>query len=269
MYNAAKSNDSDIVFCNCVQNENGHRFTPEMRSGTFNREQIKVDILPKTLAYISQDGGKRSIRWSNCLRIYRKQTIEENSIEFDRRFRRSQDLPFTYEMTMIAQNYYYLGDDYLYHNRVVVDSLSRGYTKNMWNLYVPLIERLYKDTEDFKEMDLMPQMHLRAFFFVTDCIENELKSDCPNDIDTRIKLIQDIMNHPICDRYYGQIQIEKMNPLYQQYYRLIHEKDAKGIFTATRKFENKINRKIKYINPVINFLTENKVTGTVYKKIRK
>ena len=59
------------------------------------------------------------------------------------------------------------------------------------------------------------------------------------------------------------------DPLYQQYYKLIHEKNAKGIFTATRKYENKINRKIKYINPVINFLTENKVTGTVYKKIRK
>ena len=269
MYNAAKSNDSDIVFCNCVQNENGHRFTPEMRSGTFNREQIQFDILPRTLAYISKDGGKRSIRWSNCLRIYRKQTIEKNGIKFDRRFRRSQDLPFTYEMTLVAKNYYYLGDEYLYHNRIVGDSLSRGYTKNMWNLYVPLIERLYKDTEEFKEMDLMPQMHLRAFFFATDCIENELKKDCPNDMPTRIELIQAIMNHPICDRYYGQITIEKMNPLYQQYYRLIHEKNAKGIFTATRKFNNKLNRRKKYINPAINFLTENKVTGKIYKRLIK
>ena len=268
MYTAAKSNDSDIVFCNCIQNADGHKFTPEIRSGAFNREQIKADILPRTLAYISKDGGKRSIRWSNCLRIYRKQTIEKNGIKFDRRFRRSQDLPFTYEMTLVAKNYYYLGDEYLYHNRVVGDSLSRGYTKNMWNLYVPLIERLYKDTEEFKEMDLMPQMHMRAFFFVTDCIENELKSDCPNDMETRVKLVQDIMNHPICDRYYGQIPIEKMNPLYQQYYKLIHEKNAKGIFTATRKFNNKLNRRKKYINPAINFLTENKVTGTIYKKVR-
>ena len=269
MYKAAKSNDSDIVFCNCIQNADGHKFTPEMRSGAFNREQIKADILPRTLAYISKDGGKRSIRWSNCLRIYRKQTIEKNGIKFDRRFRRSQDLPFTYEMTLVAKNYYYLGDEYLYHNRIVGDSLSRGYTKNMWNLYVPLIERLYKDTEEFKEMDLMPQMHLRAFFFATDCIENELKKDCPNDMPTRIELIQAIMNHPICDRYYGQITIEKMNPLYQQYYRLIHEKNAKGIFTATRKFNNKLNRRKKYINPAINFLTENKVTGKIYKRLIK
>ena len=268
MYNAAKSNDSDIVFCNCIENENNHKFTPEMRTGAYDREKIKQYILPRTLAYIGKRGEKRAIRWCNWLRIYKHSFVKQHHIEFDRRFRRSQDLQFTYETTLAAQNYYYLGDDYLLHNRVVGDSLSRGYTKNMWNLYVPLIERLYKDTEEFTEIDLMPQMHLRAFFFVTDCIENELKPTCPNDMDTRIRLILEIMNHPICDRYYGHIPIEKMNPLYQQYYRLIHEKDAKGIFSATKKYQNKTTRRKKYINPMINFLTENKLTGTVYKKIR-
>ena len=72
----------------------------------------------------------------------------------------------------------------------------------------------------------------------------------------------------LVDRYYGHIPIEKMNPLYQQYYRLIHEKNAKGIFAAKRKFENKVRRKQKYINPVINLLTESRFTGTIYKKVR-
>lgn len=268
MYIAAKSNDSDIVFCNCIENKDGHKFIPEMRSGAFDRKQIKNEILPKTLAYIGKYGEKRSIRWSNCLRIYKRSFVKENNIEFDRRFRRSQDLPFTYETTMKAQNYYYLGNDYLYHNRLVCDSLSRGYTKNMWNLYVPLIERLYNDTEQFREMDLLPQMHLRAFFFVTDCIENELKPTCPNDMDTRIRLVHDIMNHPICDRYYGHIPIEKMNSLYQRYYKLIHKKNAKSIFAVTEKYNKRKLIKMKYIKPLFHLLTENRVTGTVYKKIR-
>ena len=269
MYAAAKSNDSDIVFCNCVENEDGYRFTPEMRSGPFCRKEIIESILPKTLAYIGKDGGKRAIRWCNWLRIYKRDLIEKNNIEFDRRFRRSQDLQFTYETTLVAQNYYYLGDDYLLHNRVVNDSLSRGYTKNMWNLYIPLIERLYKDTEEFTEIDLMQQMHLRAFFFVTDCIENELKPTCPNDMDTRISLIKEIMDHPICEKYYGKIPIEKMNWLYQQYYKLIHKKDAEGVFQAKKKFDKSFGRKLKYIYPAINFVSENKITGTIYKKIRK
>ncbi len=268
MYEAAKCNDSDIVFCNCLENEDGYKFIPEMRSGAFDREQIKKDILPRTLAYIGKNGSKRAIRWCNWLRIYKRELIEKNNIQFDRRFRRSQDLQFTYETTLVAQRYYYLGDDYLLHNRVVGDSLSRGYTKNMWNLYVPLIERLYKDTEEFTEMDLMPQMHLRAFFFVTDCIENEMKQSCPNDMAIRIKLIEKIMNHPICDRYYGHIPVQQLNPLYQQYYRLIHAKQAKRIFSVTEKYDKKKMRENKYTRPLLYFLTESKMVGTAYKKIR-
>ena len=175
MYAAAKTNDSDIVFCNCVQNENDYYFKPEFTPGDYDRNGIIETILSKTLAYVGSNGEKRAIRWSNCLRIYKLSALKSAGISFGRGFRRSQDLQLTYEATLVAQNYYYLGDDYLYHNRVVGDSLSRGYTKNMWNLYVPLIERLYKDTEEFTELDLMNQMHLSAFFFVTDCIENEFK----------------------------------------------------------------------------------------------
>lgn len=268
MYEAAKSNDSDIVFCNCVQNEDGHRFTPEVRVGAYNRDQIRSEILPKTLAYVSREGGKRAIRWSNCLRIYKMSCVNENNIKFDRRFRRSQDLQFTYEVTQKAQNFYYLGDDYFYHNRVVGDSLSRGYTKNMWNLYVPLIERLYKDTEEFTELDLMDQMHLRAFFFVTDCIENEMKPLCPNDMQTRIKLISEIMNHPICDRYYGHIPVEKLNPLYRGYYELIAQKKADKIIPFTKKINRKKAFENKVVRPIKHFITEGPVIGSIYKSIR-
>lgn len=269
MYSASRINNADIVFCNCVQNEDGHHFSPEMRSGAFNRDEIKAEILPKTLAYISKQGGKRSIRWSNCLRIYRMEHLKENNICFDRRLRRSQDLQFTYDATLCAQNYYYLGEEHLYHNRVVGDSLSRGYTKNMWTLYKMLVERLYKSTEKFTEMDLMNQMHLRSFFCVLDSIENELKPLCPNAMETRIRLIEEIMNDSICERFVGKIPVEKLNPLYQEYYKLICKKDAKGIFTATKRHNCKENFKKKCWKPLVHFITESKLTGSVYKAIRR
>lgn len=269
MYAAAKTNTSDIVFCNCIQNENGYRFTPEMRDGAYNRAEILSDILPRTLAYIDKNGNKRAIRWSNCLRIYRLETLQCNHIEFDRRLRRSQDLQLTYEATIHAQNYYYLGDDYLYHNRVVGDSLSRGYTKNMWPLYKILIERLYKDTEEFTELDLMDQMHLRTFFFATDCIENEMKPLCPNDFETRVRLVREIMEDELCTRFQGRIPVEKLNPLYQEYYKLILKKDAEGIFKATEKYNRRQERKTKYWRPFVHFVTESKLTGGIYKALRR
>lgn len=264
MYEAAKSNDSDVVFCNCIQNENGHRFSRELPVGAYDRNKIKSEVLPKTLAFISKDGGKRAIRWSNCMRIYKAETLNHNNIKFDRRLRRSQDLQLTYESMLAAQNFYYI-DEPFYHNRVVSDSLSRGYTKNMWPLYTYLIEILYKDTENFKEMDLMDQMHLRAFFFATDCIENEMKPLCPNDKKTKIKLIEEIMNDPICERFYGHIPVDKLNPLYRKYYELIHKKKAAKILSFTKNYTRKQAFKKKYINPLINFLTEN----PVYKKLRR
>ena len=269
MYAAAKTNCADIVFCNCVENQDGHKFTPEMPSGAYDREGIKSVILPRSLAYISKQGGKRSIRWSNCLRIYRRAHLEANNIVFDGRFRRSQDLQMTYEATLCAQNYYYLGEDHFYHNRVVGNSLSRGYTKNMWPLYRPLIERLYRDTEDFKEMDLMDQMHLRAFFFATDCIENEMKSLCPNDKKTRIRLIREVMEDELCQRFYGHIPTEQLNPLYRTYYHLMYEKKPEKLLSYTASYGKKQKRQEKIWKPLKHFVTEGPVIGALYKAIRK
>lgn len=271
MYSAANENNADIVFCNCVENEDGYRFTPEMSSGVYDRSGILDEILPKTLAYVSKDGGKRAIRWSNCLRIYKRSTILNNNIKFDRRLRRSQDLQFTYEMTLASNSFYYMGDDYFYHNRVVSDSLSRGYTKNLHTLYTYLIDDLFGITENFKERDYSEQMNLRAFFFITDCIENELKPLCPNSRDEKIRIIEDIMNDPVCERFYGHIPVEKLNALLKAEYDYIHKKDAQGLLDFADKYnaqEQKRKRRDDKKRAVMDFLTESAVVGTVYKKLR-
>ena len=268
MYAAAKSCEAYVAFCNCVTNESDYYYKPEMRTGHFNRQQILDEILPKTLAYINDDGDRRAIRWSNCLRIYKKAIIDKHGIAFDRRFRRSQDSQLTYEAMLVAQNFYYLGDDYLYHNRVVGDSLSRGYTKNMWPLYVPLIERLYRDTEEFTERDYMPQMHLRNFFFVTECIDNEFKPTCPHGRDVKEQKILEIMSHPLTERYYGRIEYDKLNPLLQGYYRYIYKKDPAGLIDFVERYNKSKKKKDARKAKIMNFLTESIVMGTLYKKIR-
>lgn len=272
MYYAAKSNASDVVFCNCIQNENDYYFKPEFPAGAYDRNGVLEVILPRTLAYIDLNGNKRAIRWCNWLRLYKTETLQNNNIRFDRRFRRSQDLQLTYEATLVAQNYYYLGNDYLYHNRVVGDSLSRGYTKNMWPLYVPLIERLYKDTEEFKEIDLMKQMHLRAFFFVTDCIENEFKPLCANSRERKIELINEIISHPICQRFKGHIETDKLNDLFKKYYELIFDGKAEDFIDFTEEYrikQDKLRKKQAVKAKIMHFLTESAVVGKIYKAIRE
>lgn len=268
MYNAAKSNDSDIVYCNCVENEDGHRFSKQLRTGAFDRAQIEEEILPRTLAFISKKGGKEAIRWSNCLRIYKKSLLDVNGIRFDRRFRRSQDLQLTLEATLKAQNYYCLGDDYLYHNRVVGNSLSRGYTKNMWPLYVILLERLYSDVEAYGDEKLTEQMHLRAFFFVTDAIENEMKADCPNDEREKIRIVSEITKHPVCEKFAGHIPCGELNPLLQGYYSFILKKDAAGLFAFKKKYDAKEKFDRDFVRPLKHAIAEGPVTGKIFKKLK-
>lgn len=267
MYNAAKSNDSDIVFCNCIENEDGHRFSKFIRCGAYNREQIKNEILPKTLSAVNKKGSKGTIRWSNCLRMFKMETLEKNNIRLDDRFRRCQDLQLTYEATICAQNYYYLGDEYLYHNRVVESSLSRGYTKNMWQILHPLIERLYSDTENFKEMDLMPQMHLCNFFFAVDVIQNELKNKSPYDKNGRIDKLKEIINDSLYKRCLPYIKYDVLNEYYKGVYKYSLEGQAEKLYSFHYSYLKK-QKRIAKRRKATGKLTENKIIGTIYVELR-
>lgn len=266
MYNSAINNNADIVFCNCIENENNHYFSPEMKSGLYIRKDIEEQILPKSLAYITEKGEKRAIRWSNCLRLFRRTLLLD--IRFNPEIRRCEDLILTYEATIKAQTFVYLGDEYLYHNRIVQNSKSRRYTPNAWEAFRALILHLYEDTEKINNSIMMSQMHLRAFFSVTDCLDNELKFYKTNKKEA-LKQIQAVMSDNICERYYGNIPVEQMNEWYQKVYQLIHQKNASELIRFYYYYRRKKAVDNKVIKPFVGFVSENKVTGSLYKKIRK
>lgn len=179
MYTVAKQEDADIVFCNCFVDDDVKN-PVDLEPGSYNINEIGEKILSRTLAGLTSKGANSVIRWSNCLRIYKKNLIDSHGIKFDRRFRRSQDLPFTFEATLCSTKYVSLNDEFLYHNRSVDNdnSLSRGYTENYWGLINPLIERLYGDIERYGRVELIEKMHLSTFFFANQGILNECEKSC-------------------------------------------------------------------------------------------
>ena len=269
MYAASRKNDADIVFCNCIKNENDRRYPPAIRSGAYDRQQILTEILPYSLAYIDEKGNRKNIRWAQWLRIYKRSMIEEKGIRHDPAFRRSQDAQFTYEATLAAQSFYYLGDEHLLHHRIVRDSLSKSYTKNLWKLYVPLIERLYEVTEQFKDADLMPQMHLRCVFFVIETILNEVKPDFPYDEQKREELVSEIVNHPLCERFYGKIEYEKLNEINRAYYRMIQDKDVRGLISLAQKQTAKAAAENDRYSKLVNTVKKLPILSAVYLRLHK
>lgn len=257
MYVAAETNEADIVFCNCYFDEDV-KDRLHLRPGVYNREAIENEILPRTLAGINDRGNNGVIRWSNCLRIYKRDLIEKNNISFDRRFRRSQDLQLTFETTMNAEKYVSLNNEYLYHNRTENNgnSLSRGYTKNYWNLIKPLIESLYNSIERHDAKYLLKQMDLCTFFFAATGIKNELEnSKLP--IYKKVKLIDDIVGDFDVQVALKSVEKEALSDFYQMIYEGLLSKNKLKMCAAYAKYRFKK----KVYKPIVRKLRNRKHEG--------
>lgn len=244
LYTVGHSKDVDIVFCNCYRDypDRTVMCKKQIRDGFYDRKQIEEEILPRTLAGINGKGETNVIRWANYIRIYKRSLIEAHSVYNDPRFRRCQDLQLTFEATLYAQSYYYLGDEYLYHNRVVEDSQSRGYTKNQWEKLRILIQRLYEDVDQFTDIDLHEQMDLCAFFFAVYTCENEGRPCEKLSSEDRWNNLLAICLDPLCDRFIKTVPVTKLSKVNKEYYKGLMEKNPAILLNANRLKENQAKK---------------------------
>lgn len=269
MYQAAVTADADVVFCNVFADED-EKQRKYLDSGVYDRYRIETEILPLSLGGISKKGANGVIRWSNCLRIYRKKLLDDNNIKFDRRFRRSQDLQLTFEAMLYADCFVYLGDDYLYHNRTQnnAQSLSRGYTKNYWKLIRPLIDVLENDVENYKHQDLSYNMALCVFFFAVTGIVNESK-DNGNSRRVKLEKIKQIADDEALRKSLPLVEYEKLNSFYRSMYLAL--KDAKPANILKKYNENEhmtVKKRIKNTaSAIINIPAVEKVYVGIRSKL--
>lgn len=209
LYEIAKTHDCDIVLCSAYRNWS-EKLPAQFRGGLFDRRQIREEIFPRLLGVLSERSGRSVLRWSNWVRIYRRRLVERCGIRFGEAFRRSQDLPFTFECTIQAERYFHLDGEYLYHNRVNPESLSRSYTKNMWELIRPLLQHLRQVVEGYKEFDFRSQMDIRVFQFAIACAENEVKPSNRASLATRLGRIDALFSDPMVQESMERIDPEDM-----------------------------------------------------------
>lgn len=242
MYFVAKQEDADIVMCGIYADED-KKNQEYIKSGVYDRERIEKEILPLSLSGLNERGSNAVIRWSNCCRIYNLKTIKNNRIAFDRRFRRSQDLQFTFETTLVANTYASICNEYLYHNRTTNNesSLSRGYTKNYWQLYRPLIDRLYSDVQSYTKQDLTNSMHLCTFFFAEAVVNNELfLSDLSKS--EKKKKLDELAKDKVIKNALKYVQKEKLNGRYQEVYEALMLENGSDMYRLLKKYD--FNRRI-------------------------
>ena len=236
MYQVAKQENADVVMCGIYADEDG--INPiYLEPGVYDRERIEKEILPRTLAGLTERGSNSVIRWSNCCRIYNLNLIRSNNISFDRRFRRSQDLQLTFETALVADKYVSICDEYLYHNRTIANgaSLSRGYTKNFWQLYKPLIEKLYADVECYKKQDLSWNMHLCTFFFAEAVVRNEYVLS-PLKKSEKIKKLDELVKDETLKNALQYVPKNELNTYYRAVYTALMTENGRGVYRCMKKY---------------------------------
>lgn len=264
MYEVAVHEKADVVMCGIFIDENGKN--PEyLAHGVYDRERIEKEILPRSLAGLTPKGANSVIRWCNWSRLYSMKLIKDNNIAFDRRFRRSQDLQITFETALVAEKYVSICNEYLYHNRTDNNgtSLSRGYTKNFWHLYLPLIERLYVDVKTYTKQDLTYSMHLCTFFFAEAVVWNEYKAKQLSKKE-KIEKLDELAKASIIKNALKYVPSEKLNSEFRAVYNALSCNTGKEVYNSLKKHE--FNRDIKM--PIIRAILNNKIVDPIYRKVR-
>lgn len=261
MYSVAVKENADVVFCNCYFDDS----EPDrihLEPGVYDRERIEKEILPRSLSAVSAKGSNGVIRWSNCLRMYKLSLIRDNGIAFGRGFRRSQDLQLTFETALCAQKYVSLNDEYLYHNRTQnnAGSLSRGYTKNYWPLIRPLIDKLYEDVANYKKQDLTYNMHLCAFFFAVNGVQNEYEKSSFGFF-KKLKMLGEVVKDPVIRNAIEHVNPSKLN----SYYRMVYNGIAGGSGFAVYRNYFKSRFRNNVYKPFVRKLAKSKLMKKIFK----
>ena len=217
MYRTAADYDADIVFCNLYQGESTEG-KKVFETGLYNRKDIERVIFPRVLCGYPNGKAQGTIRWSNCLRLYRKSKIDRHHIKYYLGTKRCEDMAFNFECTMHAEKLYYMGDHFLYHNRYVPDSKSKGYSYDMWPSIKRLLVYLESIVSQYELYDFSEQLRYRNFFSIIDCIDNEARAIGQRSLKDRILEIRMIARDPLTRQSITAIDTKCLPKLIKAYH---------------------------------------------------
>lgn len=248
MYNTAKQNyDCDIVLTRVVSGEsNRDDAFIKLRGGYYTKLQITEEILPYLLPRITPKGNFRSLRWSTCLRIFKRSIVVDNHIQYFEKSSRAEDLVFTFLCTVYSESYYYLDSCQMYHNRPREVSTSTGYMNNMWPAMRAVSEFFIAFSHDFSDYDFSQAAEETAFYFSVTSMLNE--SLLHNKTDSVHKVLS-VMEDKVCRDSLNYIDTSLLNEKYTHYYNYTCERDAIGFlkYINKRKIKSKIISRISQI----------------------
>lgn len=263
LYSVAIDNGGvDIVFARAFENEYpGSWEYHQLRGGYYNRLDIEKEIFPYVFPAVTSKGNYRSIRWSNALRIYKKEMVDRKHIRFCEHSNIAEDLTFTMECTVNAESYFYYDEISLYHQRFRADSITKKYHKDFWEKMSALMNYFKNLILKYELKQFEEYFPSAAFYFITTVLWNEMQE---KNLASRNKKVKEILTDPFLGEILDEVNTERMNGEYREWYRLLTKRKSLPVLW----FMWKTNFKKKQLSPILNKLLKNPTIMKMYCKVR-
>ena len=199
IYDIAVENNKPDIIMHRSHGEVDDYFIP--KNGYYDREKIENEILPYLMPRFDNSGKPHYLRFSNCMKIYRRSFLIDSSIFYHDGILINEDVLFTFDCLDRSQSFYYT-DKELYHITVNPSSLSRTpYNKNKTQSML-LISNYIKEYQNrHSGYNYGDSIYSAILFFLEAGISNEMKAP------TFRKCffgIRKILNSEICKWYINQ-----------------------------------------------------------------
>ena len=237
LYSTAKKNNADVIFFNLYRN-NDEKMKPYLKSGVYNKEQIKKDIYPRLISSVDEKLYGKTLRGAICCKFFRRSLIDENNIRYDEKLIYNEDALFSISATLLSNVYVYLGDSYLYHNRVNSESITKRYIDNLWVRQKQMIPQLLKICKS-SDYDFGNQINKKLFDIAVYSVENEVKRKNRNNIKSRISNIRSITGDKDLRSAINKISSEKLKKIDKAYlFCFKHKFAVLSYLTAKYRYRN-------------------------------
>lgn len=195
---AVGNNNPDVIMYRSHDEGDGY-FIPAV--GYYDRAAIEQEILPKLMPGFNAEGKTRFLRFSNCMKVYRRKFLLEAGIAYHEGILISEDVLFTFDCLDRAQSFYY-SDRELYHVTVNPNSLSRTpYNRKKTDSVLAIARYIREFHYRDSGYDFGDCVYSAILYFLEAGIANELKAPTHAQRFTGIKKVLD---SEICKWYIRQ-----------------------------------------------------------------
>lgn len=192
MSDVAENENVDFVMSDYIRIlEDNNKFlkTLDIKSGYYSSDDIRKIIFPMLIMKEELEYGPLLSVW-HCM--YRVDFLKNNGIEFDEEVRWSEDNIFSSFVGYLANSFYYMKGEGLYHYYNNPGTITTGYRKGSFNYYSTMNVHLREFFENKIDYDFERQLKLHIIFYACNSLRQVNKSG--ENFSGQVKLIKEILN---------------------------------------------------------------------------